>query len=406
MLMRIIKKRRRARVFSLVALILVAGGYVAWTMLKPLPGLQPNQAVSVMSLKTGPSQLAWPAGSQAAVGVLGTNILETSGAQTPVATASTAKVITALVVLDKKPLNINQAGPNLTMTADDVARYSNYLAQNGSVVPVQAGEKLSQYQALQAVLLPSSNNLADSLAIWAYGSLPAYTAAANQYLKQHGLNSTTVGSDASGLAPDSTSTANDLVKLGKLAMINPVIAEIAGQKTAGNFPLGTTTGTIKNVNYLLGTDGIIGIKTGNSDHVGGAFIGAANTSVNGQTKTIVSAVTNAPSLVIAMQQSKALLKSAQTNFKPVQVTKKDTVIGKYYLPWGGTVSAVASHDLSVQAWQGSSLQTTSKLSKIESKASAGQAVGKLNAENASVTIKLKTAPTQPSIWWRLAHPLN
>ena len=35
---------------------------------------------------------------------------------------------------------------------------------------VAAGEQISQYQALQAMLIPSANNVADSLARWAFGS--------------------------------------------------------------------------------------------------------------------------------------------------------------------------------------------------------------------------------------------
>jgi D-alanyl-D-alanine carboxypeptidase (penicillin-binding protein 5/6) len=45
---------------------------------------------------------------------------------------------------------------------------------------VQLGEELSEYQALQALLLPSANNIAETLARWAFGSIDAYNAYANQ----------------------------------------------------------------------------------------------------------------------------------------------------------------------------------------------------------------------------------
>ena len=61
-----------------------------------------------------------------------------------------------------------------------------------------AGTSLTQREMLEALLLPSANNVADALAIWAYGSLAGYKSAAQEYLKQHGLTQTTVGSDASG----------------------------------------------------------------------------------------------------------------------------------------------------------------------------------------------------------------
>ena len=396
------RRRRRSWAFWYVLTVLVLTGYSGWALLRPLPALQPVQTAQQLRLETSPSALNWPPGTQAAVGILGSDILETSGPETPVAIASTAKIITALMVLQAKPLALNQPGPTITLTADDVARYRAYVAQDGSVVPVQAGEQLSLYQALQTVMLPSANNMADSLVIWAYGSLPAYAEAANAYLAAQGLTDTHVGTDASGLAPDTTSTASDLVKIGKLAMQNPVLAQIVGQSTATGIPL---AGTIRNVNHLLGTSGIIGIKTGNSDQAGGAFVGAAQVVVNGKTETVLTAVLGAPNRPAAMQQSLALIQSAQANFEPVSIIKQGETAGSYQVPWGGTVSAIAYQDLSVSAWRGSTLTAKSSLQQIEPDAKAGQTVGKLSAQSLTIPLKLKSTPPQPSTWWRLSHPL-
>ena len=175
--------------------------------------------------------------------------------------ASEAKLITALAVLKKYPLALNQAGPAITLGPSDVAIYDKYQSENGSDLVVVNGEKLTEYQMLQAMLLPSADNIADSLAIWAFGSLTDYTVFANQYVKSQGLSETTVGSDASGFDPSSMTTAANLVNIGQLVMTNPVLASIVGQPTATGFPV---VGTIKNVNLVLGKDNIIGIKTGNT----------------------------------------------------------------------------------------------------------------------------------------------
>lgn len=150
------------------------------------------------------------------------------------------------------------------------------------------GEQLSEYQMLEAMMLPSADNMADSLAIWAYGSLPAYQAAANQYLANHNINDTHVGVDASGLDPSTVSTAHDLVLLGEAAMQNAVLAEIVAKPSVNGFPL---MGTISNTNTLLGQNGIVGAKTGNTDQAGGVFVFAANyNDANGQELSVVGAV--------------------------------------------------------------------------------------------------------------------
>ena len=199
-----------------------------------------------------------------------------------IAAASTIKIITALAILDKKPLQTGQQGPYITLGTSDVAIYQDYLRRGGSVAKVAAGEKISQYQALQAMLLPSANNIADSLVIWAFGSQKAYLSYAADFVASIGLKNTHLA-DASGFSPNSTSTAEDLVTAGLKAMRNPVIAEIVAQKQA-KIPI---AGVIQNVNWLLGKDGIIGIKTGHTDEAGGCYLFASRMIIAGKRVNIL-----------------------------------------------------------------------------------------------------------------------
>jgi D-alanyl-D-alanine carboxypeptidase (penicillin-binding protein 5/6) len=335
--------------------------------------------------------------------------LETHGAQAPAAIASTAKIITALTVLNAKPLVLGEQGPAITLSASDAALYDSYVAQGGSVVRVNAGEQISEYQMLQAMLLPSANNIADSLAVWAFGSLPDYAAAANSYLAQAGLTHTHVGTDASGFAPSTTGTAGDLARLGELAMQDPALAQIAGQTTANGIPV---VDSVKNVNFLLGTDNIIGIKTGNTDQAGGVFVSAARATVNGKPVTIVTSLVGAPTLFQALKDSLPLIQSAQANFKPATVITKDSIAGRYQQPWGGSVIAVAAKNLTVNTWNGTTVSSTIQLQPVPASAQAGQTAGTATTpksalyDQQSVPIKLQTAPTKPSAWWRLIHPIR
>ncbi|MEK7594491.1 MAG: D-alanyl-D-alanine carboxypeptidase [Patescibacteria group bacterium] len=403
--MKIIHKRRWPKVLAIVlAIFVVFGAYSFWALSRSLPTIKPT-LISIPKPKPVATQLAWPSTGQAAVGIVGTNIVETNGEQKPAPTASAAKIITALVVLDKKPLTKGQQGPIITMTADDVARYQDYAAKGGSVVRVSAGEQISEYQMLQAIMLPSANNIADSLAVWAFGSMANYKVAANAYLSSLGLSNTKTGSDASGLAPDTTSTALDLVHLGKAAMENPVLAEIVGQPST-ELPV---AGTVKNVNFLLGTDGVVGIKTGNTEEAGGVFVSAANTVVDGKVVTVTTAVVGSPSLFVAMKDSLPLLDSAKANFRTVTAVKAGQVVGSYKSPWDGTVNAYAAADLKTTLWGNQEVSTSTKLKPLTpSTARVGQNVGQLIATrstgNSTVAIKLSTVPTKPSTLWRLTHP--
>jgi D-alanyl-D-alanine carboxypeptidase (penicillin-binding protein 5/6) len=108
----------------------------------------------------------------------------------------------ALVVLDAKPLAEGEVGPQITFTEADVTFYTDELAHDGSIAPVVAGTSLTERQTLEALLIPSANNYAKSLAMWAYGSVSSYLAAARDWLSSHHLTQTTVV-DTSGLSPAS-----------------------------------------------------------------------------------------------------------------------------------------------------------------------------------------------------------
>jgi D-alanyl-D-alanine carboxypeptidase (penicillin-binding protein 5/6) len=404
------ENRRRdggRKVYYLLILVLLAG-YAGWAF-RPLPKLRPEVASKQLIVNTPAANLVWPPGGQAAVSLAGSSIQMVHGQQTPVPIASTAKIITALMVLKHQPIVPPQTGPLIDLTDKDVAIYQAYAAQDGSVVPVRVGEQISEYQALQALMLPSANNIADSLAIWAYGSLDNYAKTANEYLKQNGLNDTHIGKDASGLDPGTTSTAEDLMKLGKLAMENKTLSQIVGQATAGGIPI---VNNIKNVNFLLGTSGIVGIKTGNTDQAGGAFVGASQITVNNKPVTIVTAVAGAPDLFSAMKYSLNLINSARANFQPVTIVKAGQVVGTYRQPWGDTIPAIAVKDLKLTAWNGSTLTGTINLPPISTDSKAGDTINQLTVndpasqQKQSVPVKLQTAPAKPTILWRLTHPLR
>jgi D-alanyl-D-alanine carboxypeptidase (penicillin-binding protein 5/6) len=392
------KHTGRRVLYILVFLVLLLG--IA-NYARPLPSIAANSAA--VSSIMGTASLNWPGdGASAAIGAAGYGVLA-SGSDPQLPTASIAKLITALTVLHVKPLSMGQQGPDITITAQDVTIYNNYVAQDGSVVPVQEGEQLTEYQALQAMLLPSANNIADALAIWAFGSLPAYATAGNQEAQSLGLKETVIGSDASGLSPSTVSSPTDLITLGSAVMRNPVLAQIVDEPST-TLPV---AGQVLNVNSLLGQDGINGIKTGNSDQVGGNYLFSAPYSLEGHSVTIIGAVMEAPTLQAAMQDGVSLLSSAKHNFtleKPVSVGQ---IFGTYTAPWGETVSAVAQKDMDIIAWRGSTLTPTLRLSALTGEKPSGSQIGIITFSSGNFTtsepIVLKQTYSPPSFWWRLTR---
>ncbi len=402
-----VKRRLSAKYYALSLLLLtVAVTYTAIAITRPFAQLQPSVSSSTLSITTPPSQLPWPAYGQGAFGLSDGKVIATHGEQAPVAIASAAKVITALVVLERRPVTAGTNGPTITLNSNDVALYNQYVAKQGSVMPVASGQKLTERQMLEAMLLPSANNIADSLAIWSYGSLNAYLAAAKAYLAKQGLTNTQVGTDASGYSPDSTSTATDLVKLGSLAMQNSTVAGVVAEKTASI----NGVGTVRNVNTLLGSGNIVGVKTGNNDQNGGVFIGASTTTVNGKPTTVVTALSGAPSLTRALSDSAILLAAAKTTFAQTNVVTAGTVLGTYHGATGDVVQAVAAQNLSITVLRGSTVKANIVLQPISYNTKAGATVGKVSvaktsfAASQSVPIVLKQAPAKPTLSYRLLNP--
>jgi D-alanyl-D-alanine carboxypeptidase (penicillin-binding protein 5/6) len=382
----------------LVSLVLVLVAEVL-LYLRPLPNLQP--VANIKNLTTGsPITPSWPKYGQSAIGAEGFGVLETNGEQKSAPIASVAKVMTAYAVLKEKPLAPGQQGPMISISDQDITTYNDYYSKGGSVAKVAAGEKISEYQALQALMLPSANNFADTLATWAFGSLDKYILYANNQAKILGLKDTHI-SDASGFSPQTLSSAHDLVILGEAAIKNPVIAEIVNQKQA-DIP---EAGTVHNVNWLLGTDNVNGIKTGNTEEAMGCFLFSSSRSIGGQKVTLIGAIMGAPDLAKAIADARPLINASDQGFETIKAVKAGQTIGYYQLPWGGRVQAVAKKDLPFFIWQGNTVDLSAKLKPISVPQGKGAVVGSLSGKTEqksdSSEIILAQPVNKPSWKWRI-----
>jgi len=365
----------------------------------PVPKLRAESTYSYKSPVSAVS-LAWPNYGQSAVGAVGYGVLDSQGQQTAIPIASLTKVITAMAVLKQKPLAPGSQGGNIKITAADVASYNDYVAKGGSVVPVTEGEEISEYQAMQAMLLPSANNMADTLARWAFGSTSNFTNFANNYVKTYGLKQTHVA-DASGFSANSVSTADDLTLLGLAAYDNPVLKDIVGQKSA-EIPV---AGTVHNTNWLLGIDGIVGIKTGNTDQAGGCYLFAQERVIQGEKVTVVGTILGAPDLPTAISDSRTLANSVDKGFIKVNVVHRGQVVGIIVPDWGDKTNIYALDNLSILTWKSRQVDTDMRTNLAGKSLKPGQVVGNFVAivwdRNASVKIAAADKVKGPSMGWRL-----
>ncbi len=329
----------------------------------------------------------------------------TSGPKTPRPIASIAKVMTAYLVLTDHPLAPREPGPTVGVTAEDVRIFEADLADGQSVVPVVAGEQLTEYQLLQALLLPSGNNIADLLAKWDAGSREAFVAKMNAKAGEMGMSSTRFA-DASGYSPQTVSTATDLIILGQAAMREPVFAEIVAQQEAA-IPVAER---IFNVNTDLGRGGNIGIKTGSTPEAGACFMFAARRTVNDREMVLVGAVLDQPQLSDAFARSSDIAAAAARGVRMSRVLDTSTVVGTYAAPWGPKVDAMPAENVDFLAWPGMAVSVEAQLDPIEAPLQSGDRVGllslKLGDQSKTVELVASGSIPSPGRTWRLLRPLR
>lgn len=255
----------------------------------PAPRLVQQLAGTVTIPGSAPA-IPWPSVGQAAVEMDGYGPLGTSGAvTTPVPIASVAKTMTAYLILAHHPLAPGESGPLITVGSAEAGAYQSEKKQGQSLVKVYAGERISERDALEALMLASADNIAKILARWDAGSVPAFVRAMNGAARGLGMSRTTY-TDPSGLDPATVSTAPDQVKLGQAAMRSAAFRAIVGQQSA-SVPV---EGTIWNFNRLAGHDGVTGIKTGSTDQAGGCLLFADTVTLGGREQTVIGAVLGQP----------------------------------------------------------------------------------------------------------------
>jgi D-alanyl-D-alanine carboxypeptidase (penicillin-binding protein 5/6) len=387
---------------ALLLLVFVLG---AINYFRPVPDLEASAAFPTSTTIAGtPPAFPWPSRGSSAVGVSGLGLMATSGTDLPMPMASVAKVMTALVILEDRPFEVGQLGPSILITDADVQAYEADKADQQSVVKVQAGERLTEFQALEALLIPSGNNIASTLARWDAGSLDAFVAKMNQRAQTLGLAHTNFA-DPAGASPKTVSTPSDLLALGMAAMKLSVFAVISNSAQA-NLPV---AGAVYNVNYVLGQSGIIGIKTGSGLNAGANFLFAAAATIDGHDITLFGCVMGQPTLDYAFNAAKALIATMKSGLRVGRVVTKNEVIGRYDPAWGGGADIISTEDVELIGWPGMALRRTlfARTLVIQKDLPPGTRAGTLQIVlgdyKVDVTVVTAAPLFPPTRFWRLTR---
>ncbi|HEX4008956.1 MAG TPA: hypothetical protein VHX62_03040 [Solirubrobacteraceae bacterium] len=396
---------------ALPLLLLAAAAYLALALVHAPPAITVAPVARAPGFRGPRPSLAWPAHGEAAVGVQGVGLIGAHGSSRPVPIASLAKVMTAYVVLHDHPLGGRSGGPPIVVGGDDAAAFRADLAAGQSVVPVRAGERLTERQALEGLLLPSGNNLATLLARWDAGSQRAFVGRMNAQARALGLTKTHYA-DPSGVAASTRSDAADLVRLGMRAMAVPAFARIVGL-TRVNLPV---AGSQFNLDGLLGTDGIIGIKTGTTASAGGCFLFAAATRAGGRRATVIGVVLDQRGaggrqdlLPAAFHATTALLAGARGVPARHRLIRAGETLARLRTAWGAAVALRATRAVSVVGWAGLRVRFAvvarrSLSPPLAAGQTAADASARVGGERVTVPLAGAAAVGGPSLGWRLAHP--
>ncbi len=187
--------------------------------------------------------------------------------------ASTTKIMTALVALEYfRPNDI------LTVHSGKV---------EGSVLGLEAGEKLTFENLLYAMMLPSANDATLAIAQNYPGGEATFVSKMNQKAIDLGLINTHFA-DPVGLQDDQDyTTPLDLARLTTIALKNPEFTRVVSTKKKVITNMVGKDYKIENLNILLDIPGVNGVKTGFTEGAGQVLVTSKNNPLNNKDLIIV-----------------------------------------------------------------------------------------------------------------------
>jgi serine-type D-Ala-D-Ala carboxypeptidase (penicillin-binding protein 5/6) len=233
-------------------------------------------------------------------------------ADAPLPVASTTKLMTALVTLERAPMSETFPYPGTYFSAD------------ASQIGLVRGERMNVHDLLAAMLLPSADDAAQDLAYnIGGGSVARFVAMMNARAAQLGLSHTHYSTPIGFDTPGNYSSAADLVKLAAYLLERyPLFAHIVAQ-TGAVLHSGNQVRNVVSRDGLVGrVPWIYGVKTGHTNGAGYVLVAVARKGG----LTLESAVLGTASESARDQNTLALLNWGYANFRLTEPVVSGSVV--------------------------------------------------------------------------------
>ncbi len=291
--------RLAARVAVLMLALALGGGATCAPALAQEPALRAKAAL-VLETSTG-------------------DVLVAHNSRDRRAIASTTKLMTALVAIEHADL-------------DDVFSASDYdPGPAESQIGLRPGERLTVRDLLRALLLPSANDAAATLAVGTLGSQEAFVDEMNKRAADLGLRDTSFSNPIGLDDPGNFSSARDLAKLAIRLRRNEFFRRTVDLPRAV-LRSGSHKRTVISRNALVRSYGFVnGVKTGHTRQAGYVLIGSATR----RGVTVISVVMGEPTERARNQDSIALLRYGLRSYESKALLPEGRVLGKVDLKFRG-----------------------------------------------------------------------
>ncbi|MCL2320715.1 MAG: D-alanyl-D-alanine carboxypeptidase, partial [Oscillospiraceae bacterium] len=175
--------------------------------------------------------------------------------------ASITKLLTATILTQHK-----QKDDLLTYT-QDASEEEPYTIIANVIPTLQVGDKFTADEVMKMLLIFSGNDMAVMIAENVAASIDDFMKEINDYAQSIGMKNSHFVTPNGLQNDDHYTTAYDLSLLMREVIKNPWIMEVLAMPTA-DIEFNGETYTIETRNHLLGIDGCVGGKTGQTDEAG------------------------------------------------------------------------------------------------------------------------------------------
>jgi serine-type D-Ala-D-Ala carboxypeptidase (penicillin-binding protein 5/6) len=305
-----------------------------------------------------------------------------------VATASTTKIMVALVALDEG-VNMDEK----VTVSEDAASFAGSVYSNVGLYPY---DQVSVEDLLTAALVPSGTDAVYALAEHlGDGSVDEFVGKMNDKAKELGLKNTHFANPAGIDDPENYSSASDLAKIARAAMKNPEFRRIVATPE-------TTISTqdreiqIVNTNLLVVPNSgydygpATGIKTGTSLQAGNCVVASAKSS----DESYIAVILDASGDLQRFDAARTALEYGFGEFENEPLVAKGEEFADLELPYrrDETVNLIAAKNVTALAGPGLAVARQAKYQEAPPSAKKGRKLGTVD-----VTVEGRDAGSSPLV---------